>query len=411
MLGVMRGIRVVEVADYIFVPAAGGVLADWGADVIKVEHHERGDAARGQVLWLPPDSSVDADHAGLNPIVEAANRGKRSIGIDLASREGLEILYRLIDRSDVFLTNKLADVRKRLGIDVDQLRARNPSLIYVRGSGHGIRGPEASRGGFDLIDFWYRSGIAESTRPLGVDSVPGMPAGGFGDFSAAMNAVAGVSAALMHRERTGDALTVDVSLLGTALWSFGGGVATSMMAKAPMQQRKTAPTSLTNPLVGAYRCADGRFIAFCCLQPGRYWQELCTIFGLPDLIADDRFITAQNLLNNAPAAAEIVAEQIGLCTLNEWKFRLSGFSGQWSVIQNSLDVAEDVQVEANSMLREMRSSAGPDITVVSSPVSFDEDVASPGSVPAFNEHCESILAEIGFSETDILSLKLNGAVA
>src|SRR5437764_12246911 len=165
MTAVMEGVRILEVAEHTFVPAASALMADWGADVVKIEHVERGDAMRG----LGSTGVVDIG-GDVHALLEHSNRGKKSLGLDLTADEGLDILYRLAATSDVFLTNKLASVRAKLKIDVDDLRAHNPSIIYVRGTGQGERGPDADRGSYDQLSYWLRTGIALGIKQY--DNVP-----------------------------------------------------------------------------------------------------------------------------------------------------------------------------------------------------------------------------------------------
>ena len=200
MTSVLAGVRVLEVAEHTFVPAASALLADWGAEIIKIEHVERGDAMRGLastgVAVVPDDVHI---------LLEHSNRGKKSLGLDLASPEGLDILYRLVATADVFLTNKLPGVRERLKIGVDEIRAHNPSIVYVRGTGQGERGPDADKGSYDSLAFWARSGIAVGAQRPEHDLVPVPPAPGFGDSIGAMTIAGGIMGALFHRERTGKA--------------------------------------------------------------------------------------------------------------------------------------------------------------------------------------------------------------
>ncbi|MBV9665747.1 MAG: CoA transferase, partial [Actinobacteria bacterium] len=208
MTAVLDGVRILEVAEHTFVPAASALLADWGAEVIKIEHVERGDAMRGLaatgVLGIPTD---------VHALLEHSNRGKKSLALDLTSSDGLEILYKLAATADVFLTNKLPGVRKKLHIDLDEIRAHNPKIIYVRGTGQGERGPDADKGSYDSLAFWARAGIATGCFRPEYDLVPSPPGPGFGDSIGAMTIAGGIMGALFHRERTGEATTVDVSLL------------------------------------------------------------------------------------------------------------------------------------------------------------------------------------------------------
>ena len=213
MLRPMEGVRVLEVAQFTFVPAAGAVLADWGADVIKVEHAETGDAQRGlsQAMGMPVGSGAFA------PLMEHANRGKRSIGLALERPEALGVLHELIRTSDVFLTNFLPAARRRLRIDVADVRAVNPRIVYVRGSGFGARGPDSGKGGYDSTAFWARGGSALGTTPVEFDGLCHMPAAAYGDSIGGMTIAGGIAGALFARERTGETSVVDVSLLGRRL--------------------------------------------------------------------------------------------------------------------------------------------------------------------------------------------------
>src|SRR5919108_2930335 len=219
----MDGNRILDLADHTFVPAASAILSDWGAEVIKIEHITRGDAARGLA------STGMAIFAGeVSPILEHANRGKLSLALDLNQDEGREILYKLAAISDVFLTNKMPSVRAKLKTDVDDIRAANPNIIYVSGTGQGERGPDADRGSYDALSYWARAGIAMAMKQPTYDYVPGPPAPGFGDSIGAMTIAGGIMGALFHRERTGEATTVDVSLLGTAMWSMGQSISLAL---------------------------------------------------------------------------------------------------------------------------------------------------------------------------------------
>ncbi len=219
MTQVMKGIRVLEVAQFTFVPAAGGLLADWGADVIKIEHPVRGDTQRG---------FVNVGGVKVNParhtLIEHPNRGKRSVGIDFSTPEGQALIYEIAKTSDVFLTNYLPSVRQKLKFDIEHIRKVNPKIIYARGSAYGDKGPERDVGGFDGTAFWSRSGIAYAMTPAELNGplTQGIPA--FGNSIGGMNIAGGIAAALFHRERTGEAVELDVSLLSTAWWAAGAGV-------------------------------------------------------------------------------------------------------------------------------------------------------------------------------------------
>ena len=200
MTAPMQGVRVLEVAIYAFVPSATAILADWGADVLKVEHPTMGDPGRTTAAW-----GVPADVNGVSHLWEVANRGKRAITLDVATPEGKDLLMQLVDESDVFVTNFLPAARRKLGIEPEDIQGRNPRIIYARGSAQGPRGAMSERGGFDGVTYWTRTGASLGVTPPEAQVPLAMPGPGFGDLQSGMALAGGVGAALYHRERTGRA--------------------------------------------------------------------------------------------------------------------------------------------------------------------------------------------------------------
>src|SRR3954447_3844072 len=341
MTAVMQGVRILEVAEHTFVPAASALLADWGAEVIKIEHVERGDAMRG----LASSGTVSLG-AGVHVLLEHSNRGKQSLGLDLTSEEGLDILHKLAATSDVFLTNKLPSVRTKLKIDVDDIRAHNPNIIYVRGTGQGERGPDADKGSYDALAFWARAGVAVGAKRPEYDLIPVPPAPGFGDSIGAMTIAGGIMGALFHREKTGHATVVDVSLLSTGLWAMGQAIGLSLVLDKPWAP-PPADGMRFNPLTGNYWTKDGRELAFTCLQGGKYWPDMCRVVGRPELATDERFADHASLLQNGADAGDILAGIFASETLAVWRERLADFTGQWTVVQDTLEAVADPQSVAN----------------------------------------------------------------
>ena len=405
MTKILEGVRILEVAEHTFVPAASAVLSDLGAEVIKIEHVTRGDGMRGLA-----SSGIAVVPGNVHVLLEHSNRGKQSLGLDLGSPDGIQILYKLAATCDVFLTNKLPSIRERLGIDVAQIRAANPNIIYVRGTGQGERGPEADRGSYDSLAFWARAGVAIGAKRPEYTLVPVPPAPGFGDSIGGMTIAGGILGALFHRERTGKATVVDVSLLGTGLWAMGQAVALSLVLNMPW----TAPPAerlAFNPLTRNYATKDGRLLAFTCLQPGKYWPLLCDVLGRPELKSDPRFADAAALMKNTPAAGAILEEVFAAGTLAEWRERLASFEGQWCVVQDTLEAAADPQTVANGYLQDCTTADGTPFRLVAVPVQYDEEPAVPGRAPEFNEHGDQILAALGLDWDAILDLKARGVVA
>jgi len=404
---VMKGFRVLEVAEHTFVPAASAVLADWGADVVKVEHVTRGDAMRG----LGRTGALNLG-GQVHVLYEHSNRGKRSIGLDLGNEQGLEVLHALIKTSDVFLTNKTPAVTRKLKLGVDDIRAHNPKIIYVRGSAYGPKGPESESGGYDMTGYWCRGGSAMGATPPNVDGCINQPGPAYGDSIGAMTIAGGIAAALLRRERTGEPSVVDVSLLGTGVWAMGAAIALSMqLGQAWRPPPLGGVAAIGNPLVSVYRTKDERFINFTMLQAFKYWADFCKHIERPELASDPRFDSHENLSANASEAQAIIREVIATRTLAEWRDTFVTLKGQWAPIQDSLELTTDPQVRANGYLTGAATSDGISFELAASPVQFDERPTETRRGPEFNEHGDEILQELGIDWDRIIALKAAGAVA
>ena len=397
----LEGIRVLEVAMYGFVPSAGAVLAEWGADVIKVEHAVTGDPQRG--LRQTGMLRVEGDP---NPNIEHANRGKRSLGLDMSVPQGKEVLDELTRRSDVFLTSFLPGHRKKFGIDVDDIRAVNPTIIYARGSALGPRGAEADKGGYDMTAFWCRAGTAATITPTGMQGVIGPPGPAYGDTISGTNLAGGIAAALLKRERTGEPSIVDVSLLGSGLWSLGHTVALTVH----LGQRLQAPPpgvhgAPNNPLVGLYTTSDGRYISFVMMQPSKFWADVCRHIDQPELADDPRFATDELIAANTAEAVEILTRVLAARTLAQWSERFATLAGPWAPVQDTLQAANDAQIRANDYV----VRAG-DLALVANPVQFDVTAPESRGAPGFAAQTEEILMELGYDWDRIIELKAAGVV-
>jgi len=405
MTTILDGVRILEVAEHTFVPAASALLADLGAEVIKIEHVTRGDAMRGLA-----STGVVPVFGDVHALLEHSNRGKKSLGLDLTVPDGIEILYKLAATSDVFLTNKLPSVRARLKIDVDHIRAANPRIIYARGTGQGERGPDADKGSYDSLAFWARAGVAIGAKRPEYALMPVPPAPGFGDSIGGIAIAGGIMGALFYRERTGKGAVVDVSLLGTGLWAMGQAMALSLVLNMPWSAPPNDRLSL-NPLVRNYGTKDGRVLAFTCLQGAKYWPLLCDVIERPELKNDPRFADPASLMENTGQAIDILEEVFASATLEDWRKRLESFEGQWCVVQDTLEAAEDPQTVANGYLQECRTAEGTPFRLVAAPVQYDEEPSRPARAPKFNEHGDEILGQLGLDWDAIMDLKVRGIVA
>ncbi len=396
MRKVLEGVRLIEVAEWFFVPGAGTVLADWGVDVIKIEHPVRGDPLRGLI-----HSGMVPGAQGANFFIENGSRNKRSVGLDLNSEQGREVLYRLVENADVFLTNFLPAARKRLKLDVDDLRNINPRLIYARGTGQGPLGPEAERGGFDAGSFWCRGAVAHMLTEPG--SPPIMQRAAFGDTIGATFIAGGIAAALYHREKTGEATVVDVSLLGTAVWLMAPDIlaARSLGHELPHGDRSRAP----NPLMNTYLCQDGKWLMLMMLTPVRHWEEFCKAVERLDLL--ERYPLPRWV--DESVRQELVREldrHFATRPRAAWIERLLQFDTLHAPVQTPLEVLEDPQVKANGYLVDyVHPQYGP-FQVASSPVQFDLEPTEVRRVaPEMGQDTEQVLLEHGYTWQQIAQLK------
>ena len=400
----LSGVRVIEVAAWAFVPSAGAVLADWGADVIKVEHPETGDPQRGLVSMGLIPGGPDA----VNYIMEQPNRGKRSIGIDISTDGGREVLYQLVETADVFLTSFLPDVRQRLGIDLEHIRAVNPKIVYARGSGQGPRGVDRGRPGYDGSVYWGRGGIANALTPA--DSA--YPIGGraaFGDLAGGMAIAGGIAAGLLQVARTGEAPVVDVSLLGLAMWQLSPDiVASGLYGGDPMP--KFGRSASPNPLVGSYRTEDDRFITLMMLQSDRYWSEFCECVGRPDLITDERFADGGARFANREECVREIDQLFASKPYAEWKQLLAGLSGAWAPVQMANELVDDPMVAANGYLARVDRDDGKSYDLVANPVQMDEMSDRLLPAPEHGQHTEEILLELGLDWDAIIAHKEAGSI-
>jgi crotonobetainyl-CoA:carnitine CoA-transferase CaiB-like acyl-CoA transferase len=405
-VNILEGIRVVDITAWAFVPSAGGVLAHWGADVVKVESPRRPDPMRllGGTLE-PGDASTYFKHY---------SRGKRAIALDLSSDDGREILYALCQSADVFLTSYLPDTRRNLKIDVEDIRAINPQIIYARGSGQGPKGPEAGRPGYDGITWWCRGSLAQSTMDVsGAQWPTGMV--GHGDGMSGTTLAGGICAALLRRERTGVASVVDSSLLGTAVWFNGPALIAAQFAPSPRNFGPVEPPpgrAEGGATSGIYQTKDHRFLILsldlAASEPE--YVDLCDHLGRPDLATDERFAGVANRARHRPELYGIFKEIFASKSLAEWKAILIDAKGAWSPVQTPEEIYDDPQTVANGFLGHVDYPDG-GLRIPAPPVMFDEDAGEPPQAPDFGEHTDQVLTELGYDGERIRRLRAEGVVA
>lgn len=400
---VLSGVRVLEVAAWTFVPSAGAVLAEWGAEVIKVEPRDGGDPQRGLVTM----GIVDEGGGTVNYMIEIPNRGKKSIGVDLGTPGGQEVIRKLAATCDVFLTSYLPSRRQKLGIDVDDIRSANPNIVYVRGSGHGPKGPDANKPGYDGVSYWARGGIAAVLTEEADELVRSRPA--FGDLLGGMTIAGGIAAALYKKATTGQGSIVDVSLLGLAAWNLSPDVAVSQIhggSSIPKYGHADAP----NPLVGTYRTKDGRYVQLMMLQLDKFFPEAMAAIGLSELIDDHRFADAASRFANRTELISLMDHVFAQRTLTEWRGQLADLSGAWGIVQTPGELCQDPAVTANGYVAHTATMNGAPFALPTNPVQFDEQSVVPPGAPEHGQHTEEVLMDAGLDWDTIMEYKETGAI-
>ena len=396
--GIFAGVRVIELAQFVYVPGAGVMLADQGAEVIKIETIE-GDPYR--TLKAGGDRNLGT----INIAMEQNNRNKKSIALDLKNEEGREALLRLVETADVFLTSLRPKAIKGLRLDVEDLRARNPKIIYARGNGSGFRGPEANRPGYDASAFWARGGACYAfTRP---GEQPTSPRPAYGDHTGSMALAFGIAGALFHRAQTGEATLVENSLLATAAWVLSGD-----LTLVQLPQYQTHPkVSLRRPLTYSYAAKDGKMVQLMILNTQPRWGALCKALGLEAIEHDPRFASDEARNANGDALIEVLAERFATRDFAEWQPLLEAIDIPWELISSIEDVTNDPQIHANGMMRKM-AVGDTEVSIVAGPTSFNEKLFAhePVSSPVLGADTAELLAEVGYTPAAIADMKARAVV-
>jgi crotonobetainyl-CoA:carnitine CoA-transferase CaiB-like acyl-CoA transferase len=389
----LNGVTVIELAHWMAAPAAAGVLADWGADVIKVEPHG-GEPMRR--IWGSAGASPDAPNGGFT----SANRGKRSLELDVRSPAGREALDKLLDRSDVLLSNLRPSALERLGLSPAQVTERFPRLVFCTLTAYGWGGPDQERAGYDLAGFFARAGVAHQITTQGTP--PAAMWSGVGDTFTAMTAVAGISAALVDRARTGQGRVVEASLQRTGMWAIAAELATQAMGGRPRPPypREQCPT----PMYNSYQAADGRWFYLVGVEAGRQLPKVLAAIGRADLASDERFAGARALTKNRTEVIEILDAAFAAEPMEHWAKAFDSHDVFYAPIQTPPEVINDPQARATGAWIRVDGAEieGRPVETVEAPIRWDgQSRVSTPPPPRAGEHNQEILSWLGYTDAEI----------
>jgi crotonobetainyl-CoA:carnitine CoA-transferase CaiB-like acyl-CoA transferase len=435
MYRALEGIKVLDVSQVAAVPMCARHLADFGADVIHIENAETGDS------WRNLQAGAGGGPAGVPSDIpynwEAFNRNKRSLAIDLSKPGGREIIYKLTENADVFVTNLRLSERKKFGLEYENLDGINPRLIYGSVTGHGMKGPDNDMPAYDTTVYWARSGVNHML------TIPGMsgpaPRAAFGDNVAGLGLAFGVVTALYSRERIGVGQEVDTSLLQTGIYQLTFDMASALTTGQDEQeyrmqvfegtdeerQRRDELIAgaqaalkrlgdfyrerLPNPMANTYETKDGKMIRFNALQADRYWAKFCKLLGLEDLEEDPRFATMDARTENCKELYHIFREAFLSKTLAEWKPLISDLPA--SPIQSLVDVVDDPQARANDFFLPYDHPSYGRIEILANLVNLSKTPATIRlPAPEFGQHTEEVLLEAGYTWEEIARFKERGVI-
>lgn len=394
MAGILEGLKVVEMGNNIAIPAAGAIMGDWGADVIKVEPLT-GEMMRGMTVVQ------GVRMHGINMQFELLNRDKRALALDLKTEGGKAIIHRLVKSSDVFIANYEVNALRKLQLDYATLNRLNPRLIYAVVTGYGTAGPDKDERGFDFTAGWARSGTQALMAEAG--GIPPAQRAGMYDRTAGMHAVAGICAALFNREKTGEGQEIELSLYHVGVYTVGTDIQNALNGLPTLPNDRQRPVS---PLWNSYRARDGRWFQFAMLQSDLHWPGLCRAMGRPDLENDPRFSSMHGRTENSVELIRIMDQVFVTRDRSDWEkpFRENGVI--YGRVETPAEVIEDPQAHANGFFTEIDHPKAGRMKYVTMPVDFRQNRASVrSSAPEVGQHNEEVLLELGYTWDDISRLK------
>jgi len=394
----LEGIRVLDVSEAGLAPVCCRILADMGAEVIKVERTGGGDQTRG-ILKISGNVPI----YDINYVLEFYNMNKKGISLDLKQKEGRDILYKLVEKSDVFVCNFRPHALVDLKLRYEDIKKVNPRIVYTHLSGYGLHGPEADTGAYDFVGYWARSGVMSSLGEPGTSLAFQVP--GFGDNTTGMYAACAIMMALFHRERTGEGQEVCVSLLGGGIWSMG--IVLSSVLATGLEYGRISRFNQSNPIFNSYECSDGRWIQLACIQGDRYWKGVCHALELGALENDPLYKTHELRMNNNKPLIAILDKVFKKKTQKEWAELLAKEDMIWTTVRTPKEVSEDPSAWADTYFREIDHPAGKKLKVIMEPWQFSKTPTTiRRTAPEYSQHTEEILTEtLGYTWDDVTKFK------
>lgn len=395
----LEGIRVVEMGLWVAGPAAAGILADWGAEVVKLEMLN-GDPMRKLF------GALSGSREDRCPPFDLYNRGKKSIALDANHPDGLALVQHLLTTADVFITNMRPQYLQRAGLDPAALQAKYPRLVYASLTAYGLEGPDRDAPGYDMAAFSGRSGVAERATPPG--GTPPILPGGMGDNVTAMTLVAGIAGALFHRERTGRGQLVSTSLLRAGIYSIGMDVSTRLglgrIAAAPTRTRPQ------NPLMNTYCAGDGKWFWLVGAESERHWPGIVAALGDPALLSDQRFAAPRERRRNNTALVAAIDALVARRSRAEWARVFREHDVWWAPIQSVDELVDDPQAIAAGAFVQVPGDH--DVRHVATPVDFSDAPAMPaGAPPRVGADTDALLGQLGYPLREVARLRAAGVLA
>ena len=399
----LDGIKVVELTSWMAAPSAGAILADLGADVVKIEP-PRGDPLRG----ISRQPKVPEGEPNVDAAFNVDNRGKRSVTVAVDRPAGVDLVKRLVADADVVLTNLLAHRQARYGLDPESLRSVNPRLVHATLTGYGLEGPDAARPGYDVTAFFGRGGVTRTVTPP--DGSPPRAPTAQGDHTTGLAMVASILAALRLAEQTGEMQVVDVSLLATALWSMATDIAPSLVDRRPLRTRGRREE--LNALVNRYPCAEGGWIIVN-MPEGHWWPRFCETIGEPEWGSDADFDTPKKRYDRMAEIVDRIDGIMSTRTAKEWGQIFDDAGLIWGPVQTIPDVVDDPQARAMGMFVEQEFPDGRGtFDTVAVPIRIaGADIGPRGTAPALGADTDHVLSELGLSPEEIAALRSDGIIA